>query len=100
VWSDFSREKLKQWMKDGHLLVNGNIVKPKYRYEGNELLNLNVEREHRLLISLKIFHWILFMKMMILVINKPVGMVVHPAQAIVQGHWLTPCYITIQNRLN
>jgi 23S rRNA pseudouridine1911/1915/1917 synthase len=25
VWSDFSREKLKQWMKDGHLLVNGEI---------------------------------------------------------------------------
>jgi 23S rRNA pseudouridine1911/1915/1917 synthase len=40
VWSEFSREKLKQWMKDGHLLVNGNIVKPKYRCEGNELLTL------------------------------------------------------------
>ncbi|MCX2644104.1 hypothetical protein OQ640_31395, partial [Klebsiella pneumoniae] len=29
VWNEFSREKLKQWIKDGHLLVNGNNVKPK-----------------------------------------------------------------------
>ena len=45
VWSDFSREKLKQWMKEGHLLVNGQIVKPKYRCEGNEQLTLEVELE-------------------------------------------------------
>ena len=45
VWSDFSRERLKQWMKDGHLLVNGNVVKPKYKCEGNENLTLEVELE-------------------------------------------------------
>ena len=43
VWNDFSREKLKQWLKDGHLLVNGNVVKPKYKCEGNESLSLDVE---------------------------------------------------------
>ena len=45
VWNVFSREKLKQWLKDGPLLVNGNIVKPKYRCEGTELLTLEVELE-------------------------------------------------------
>ena len=45
IWSDFSREKLKQWLKEGHLLVNGNSVKPKYKCEGFELLTLEVELE-------------------------------------------------------
>ena len=79
VWSEFSREKLKQWMKDGHLLVNGNIVKPKYRCEGNELLTLEVELEAQTSsqpenIPLNI----VYEDDDIIVINKEVGMVVHP----------------------
>ena len=80
VWNDFSREKLKQWMKDGHLLVNGNIVKPKYRCEGNELLTLEVELEAQTSsqpenIPLNI----VYEDDDIIVINKPSGLVVHPA---------------------
>lgn len=79
VWNEFSREKLKQWMKDGHLLVNGEVVKPKYRCEGNELLTLNVELEAQTTsqpenIPLNI----VYEDQDILVINKPAGMVVHP----------------------
>ncbi|MBN6540936.1 23S rRNA pseudouridine(1911/1915/1917) synthase RluD [Acinetobacter pittii] len=79
VWSEFSREKLKQWLKDGHLLVNGNIVKPKHRCEGTELLTLEVELEAQTTsqpenIPLNI----VYEDNDILVINKPVGMVVHP----------------------
>ena len=79
VWSDFSREKLKQWLKDGHLLVNGNTVKPKYKCEGNELLTLDVELEAQTTsqpenIPLNI----VYEDDDIIVINKPVGMVVHP----------------------
>ncbi len=79
VWSDFSREKLKQWMKDGHLLVDGNKIKPKYRCEGNELLTLDVEREpqtHNQPENIPLD--IVYEDDDILVINKPVGMVVHP----------------------
>ncbi|MGY5392416.1 23S rRNA pseudouridine(1911/1915/1917) synthase RluD [Acinetobacter sp. NigerLNRRAM0016] len=79
VWSDFSREKLKQWLKDGHLLVNGNTVKPKYKCEGNELLTLDVELEAQTTsqpenIPLNI----VYEDDDIIVINKSVGMVVHP----------------------
>lgn len=79
VWNDFSREKLKQWLKDGHLLVNGNTVKPKYKCEGNELLTLDVELEAQTTsqpenIPLNI----VYEDDDIIVINKPVGMVVHP----------------------
>ena len=79
VWSDFSREKLKQWLKEGHLLVNGNTVKPKYKCEGHELLTLETELEAQTAsqpedIPLNI----VYEDNDIIVINKPVGMVVHP----------------------
>jgi 23S rRNA pseudouridine1911/1915/1917 synthase len=79
IWSDYSREKLKQWLKDGHLLVDGQSVKPKYKCEGTELLTLNVELEAQTTsqpenIPLNI----VYEDDDIIIINKPVGMVVHP----------------------
>ena len=79
IWSDFSREKLKQWLKDGHLLVNGNTVKPKYKCEGNELLTLDVELEVQTSSQPENIPLdIVYEDDDLLVINKPVGMVVHP----------------------
>ncbi|NHC04291.1 23S rRNA pseudouridine(1911/1915/1917) synthase RluD [Acinetobacter sp. 187] len=79
VWSDFSRERLKQWMKDGHLLVNGNVVKPKYKCEGNENLTLDVELEAQTTAQPEDIPLnIVYEDDDIMVINKPVGMVVHP----------------------
>ncbi|WP_313034547.1 23S rRNA pseudouridine(1911/1915/1917) synthase RluD [Acinetobacter sp.] len=79
VWNDFSREKLKQWLKDGHLLVNGNTVKPKYKCEGNELLTLDVELEVQTRsLPENIPLDVVYEDDDIVVINKPVGMVVHP----------------------
>ncbi|AOA57781.1 23S rRNA pseudouridine(1911/1915/1917) synthase RluD [Acinetobacter larvae] len=79
VWSEFSREKLKQWMKDGHLLVNGNIVKPKYKCEGDELLTLNVQLVTQTTAQAEDIPLdIVYEDDDILVINKSVGMVVHP----------------------
>ncbi|MGE8541980.1 MAG: 23S rRNA pseudouridine(1911/1915/1917) synthase RluD [Acinetobacter sp.] len=79
VWPDFSREKLKQWLKEGHLLVNGNSVKPKYKSEGDELLTLEVELEAQTRsLPEDIPLDIVYEDDDIIVINKPVGMVVHP----------------------
>lgn len=79
VWHDFSREKLKQWMKDGHLLVNGNVVKPKYKCEGNELLTLEVELEVQTSSQPENIPLdIVYEDDDIIIINKTVGMVVHP----------------------
>ncbi|MCP0917002.1 23S rRNA pseudouridine(1911/1915/1917) synthase RluD [Acinetobacter indicus] len=86
IWSDFSREKLKQWLKDGHLLVNGNTVKPKYKCEGNELLSLNVELEAQTNSQPENIPLdIAYEDDDILVINKPVGMVVHPGAGNITG---------------
>ena len=79
IWSDFSREKLKQWLKEGYLLVNGNSVKPKYKCEGFELLTLDVELEAQTRsLPEDILLDIVYEDDDIIVVNKPVGMVVHP----------------------
>ena len=79
IWSDFSREKLKQWLKEGHLLVNGNSVKPKYKCEGFELLTLEVELEAQTRsLPEDIPLDIVYEDDDIIVVNKPVGLVVHP----------------------
>ena len=79
IWSEFSREKLKQWLKEGHLLVNGNSVKPKYKCEGFELLTLEVELEAQTRsLPEDILLDIVYEDDDIIVVNKPVGMVVHP----------------------
>ncbi len=79
IWNDYSRERLKQWLKDGHLLVNGNSVKPKYKCEGDEVLTLNVELEAQTRsLPEDIPLNIIYEDDEILVINKPVVMVVHP----------------------
>ena len=79
IWSDFSREKLKQWLKEGYLLVNGNSVKPKYKCEGFELLTLDVELEAQTRsLPEDIPLDIVYEDDDIIVVNKPVGMVVHP----------------------
>jgi 23S rRNA pseudouridine1911/1915/1917 synthase len=86
VWSDFSREKLKQWIKDGNLLVNGQPVKPKFKSDGFETLTLNVELEAQTRsLPEDIPLDIIYEDDDIIVINKPVGMVVHPGAGNTSG---------------
>lgn len=79
VWPDFSREKLKQWLKEGQLLVNGQTAKPKFRCDGTEHLTLEAELEAQTLcLAEDIPLNIVYEDDDILVINKPIGLVVHP----------------------
>ncbi len=80
LFPDFSRGKLQAWIKSGHLTVNGHIAHVRSKLVGDELLALNVTPEPQ-------GHWvatkmaldIVFEDTHLLVINKPVGLVVHPA---------------------
>ncbi|MFB2538490.1 MULTISPECIES: 23S rRNA pseudouridine(1911/1915/1917) synthase RluD [unclassified Acinetobacter] len=79
VWSDFSRERLKNWLLNGELLLNGQKVKPKARSNGNELMTLDVTLQEQLFIEAQNIDLdIVYQDDDILVVNKPVGMVVHP----------------------
>lgn len=77
---EFSRSRLQQWVKQGKILLNGQAVKPKTKVTGGETLDITIEQEQQ-------GEWqaedipldIVYEDDALLVINKPVGMVVHPA---------------------
>lgn len=78
--ADYSRERLKGWIKDGSLTVDGQRGRPRDKVHGGELLWLRAEikDDTRFLaedIALDIIHE----DEQVLVINKPPGLVVHPA---------------------
>lgn len=84
LFSDFSRAKLQQWIKEGALTVNGKIVKVRDKMMGGEQLLLQAETEiqtdHQAeAISLDL----IYEDEHLLVINKPAGLVVHPGA----GNW-------------
>ena len=80
LFPDFSRSRLQGWIKDGSLLVDGERKRTRNSVYGGEELTLDAEREVQ-------GEWqpeaieldILYEDSALLVINKPAGLVVHPA---------------------
>lgn len=86
IFSDYSRARLQHWMKTGLLKVNGQVCKPKDKVVGGEYMELavDIEPEERWLpqnISLDL----VYEDDSIIVINKPVGLVVHPGAGVSDG---------------
>lgn len=83
---EWSRTQVQLWIKDGNVLVNGENVKTNYKcHVGDELTvtipepeNLDVEPEE---MNLEIY----YEDSDVLVVNKPRGMVVHPAPGHLSG---------------
>lgn len=80
LFPEFSRSRLQSWIRDGQLTLNGRIAKPKDKVIGGEMLALNAELEAQGTwepepIQLNIVHE----DDHLMVINKPAGLVVHPA---------------------
>lgn len=77
---DVSRSQLKKWIVDGQVTINGEIVKPKHLLKaGDEVV---VHPEEPVKIDLEpenIPLDIVYEDDDVLVVNKPQGMVVHPA---------------------
>jgi 23S rRNA pseudouridine1911/1915/1917 synthase len=84
LFQDYSRARLQQWIKQGDLTVNGARAKPSMRLMGGEILRIEaqliaegeVEPQD---IPLEV----LFEDQHLIVVNKPAGLVVHPAA----GNW-------------
>ncbi|GGX55100.1 23S rRNA pseudouridine(1911/1915/1917) synthase RluD [Saccharospirillum salsuginis] len=79
LFSDHSRSRIQQWIKDGHLTVDGQTRKPRDKLIGGETLELDVElvpeeRWEAEPVELAVVHE----DDDIIVIDKPVGLVVHP----------------------
>lgn len=79
VFTDFSRGQLQGWITDGSLLCNGNTEKPKYRVKTDDVLHLSTTlQQHSEDQPENIDIEVVYEDDAVLVINKPVGMVVHP----------------------
>jgi 23S rRNA pseudouridine1911/1915/1917 synthase len=80
LFADFSRARLQKWIRSGELTVDGRPDRSTYRISGGETLLLDAvpERTGEVLaqdIPLDILH----ADADLLVVNKPAGLVVHPA---------------------
>ncbi len=80
LFPDYSRSRLQSWMKSGSLLVDGEHVRPKDRLLSGQNLRLQVEFEPQdRWLPENIPLEIVYEDEHLLVVDKPVGMVVHPA---------------------
>lgn len=77
---DFSRSALQQLIRDGFILVNGIPTKPGYRLKGGEKITVTIPPSPPLeLEPLSIPLDVVYEDRWFIVINKPAGLVVHPA---------------------
>ena len=80
LFPDYSRNRLASWIKEGRLMVDGRTVKPRDKATASAQVTLMVTYE-------PVIDWqpqrlpldIIFEDEHILVVNKPAGVVVHPA---------------------
>ncbi len=83
---DLSRSYLQKLISDGNLLVNGNTVKPSYQVKYDDIIELsipdNIQPE---ILPEDLPLQIEYEDEDLLVVNKPKGMVVHPAAGHTSG---------------
>jgi 23S rRNA pseudouridine1911/1915/1917 synthase len=80
LFSEYSRSRLKEWILNGDVLVDGQVViKARTKMRGDEVIEIkaSVELDERW-VAQDIPLEIVFEDEHILVINKPAGLVVHP----------------------
>ncbi|NOQ68533.1 MAG: 23S rRNA pseudouridine(1911/1915/1917) synthase RluD [Gammaproteobacteria bacterium] len=93
LFPEYSRSRLKIWIEQGLVLVNGQTAKPKNKVSGDEELQLTVQaiESETACEAEDIPLNIVYQDEAIIVINKPADFVVHPAA----GHYSG----TMQNAL-
>ncbi len=78
-FNQFSRVHIQKWIKDGKLLLDGEIVKPKHPLKINQLISVETLEESTLEDGPEdIPIEIIFEDKDIIIINKQPGLVVHP----------------------
>lgn len=89
IMPEHSRNRLQQWIKAGRVLVDGaTVLEPKYKIYGSERLRVRVDQaltdaEAGTFLPEPMDLPIVYEDEHILVVNKPPGLVVHPAA----GNW-------------
>ena len=84
MFPDYSRSKLQTWLKDGRVLVDGEQRKGREKLDGGEEIELDAEAEQVVEYDAEDIPLdIIYEDESILIVNKPAGLVVHPAV----GNW-------------
>jgi 23S rRNA pseudouridine1911/1915/1917 synthase len=84
VQEDWSRSQLQGWIKDGLLSVNGKVVKGNYRLQEDDEVVLQVPPAREVDIQAEAIPLnVVYEDSDVIVVNKPRGLVVHPAP----GHY-------------
>ena len=82
---DYSRSRITTWIKDGFVQMNGKTVSPKEKLIGSEELSVQIQQseENQAFEPEAMDLDIVFEDDTVMVLNKPAGLVVHPAA----GNW-------------
>jgi len=80
LFSDYSRSRLQQWIRDGKVLVDGQVRKPKDKVFSGEHVLLRASFEAQVPCAPEAIPLdLVYEDEHLLVVNKPAGLVVHPA---------------------
>lgn len=92
LFPEFSRSRIQQWIRSGQLTVDGNTRRPSSKLAGGESLNLDAEIKPETEVQAEDIPLdVVYADAHVLVLNKPAGLVVHPAAGNPDG--------TLQNAL-
>lgn len=84
--AEWSRSQVQQWIKDGNVLVNGAQIKTNYKSSLNDKLEIKIPEPEVLdVIAEEMDLEIYYEDADVLVVDKPKGMVVHPAPGHLTG---------------
>jgi 23S rRNA pseudouridine1911/1915/1917 synthase len=80
VFREFSRSRIQQWIRDGHVRIDGGIWRPRDRVRGGESVEIDpVASPQTRLIAQDLPLPVVHEDADLIVIDKPAGLVVHPA---------------------
>ena len=86
LFGEYSRSRLSAWIKEGRLTVDGAVLRPRDVVHGGSQLHLQAEQEAQgEWIAQDIPLNIVYEDEHLLVIDKPAGLVVHPAAGHADG---------------
>ncbi|WP_229333654.1 23S rRNA pseudouridine(1911/1915/1917) synthase RluD [Glaciecola sp. MH2013] len=99
LFPDYSRSKLKEWILEGYVSIDGKVeVTPRLKLSSGELIELNATQEIQVSnIAQDIELDVVYEDDDILVINKPAGLVVHPGAGNQDGTLLNALLARVPN---
>lgn len=86
IFDNFSRTQIQLLIQNGHVKVNGKVIKASYKIEMNDEIMVHIpEPENTDILPENIPLNIVYEDQDVIVVNKPTGMIVHPSAGIYTG---------------